>query len=59
MNVRSLDLCNRCVFRFGGPICVNRTCDDCEMMNAENGMCRCDEVRVGTPCPSFKEDDNA
>lgn len=50
-NIKSADLCDRCVYditrcRF---LCIECPLDE------ECGLCKCRTIRWGTPCPYFKE----
>lgn len=55
-NIKSTDLCERCVY-FGG-ICGLKCFygENCEMI--ENDSCKCIYVPFRTPCENFSERDN-
>lgn len=52
-NIKSLDLCRRCVYNYVTH-CCGRDCVGCEMYQFDN--CKCFSIRHNTPCPYFKED---
>ena len=52
-NIKSADLCERCVWGKDEG-CLERECSQCPM-GSEQRECKCDEVKIGTPCSYFKE----
>lgn len=57
-NLKTKDLCERCVYGcykdlYGARACVCQ----CSMYSASG--CKCNSIRYNTPCPHFKEDNDA
>ena len=60
-HIKSRDLCERCAWGWSEKSrCSERkTCVGCDNIVKEDGVfCRCSEVKRGTPCPYFEENED-
>lgn len=52
--IRSKDLCDRCEYGGQSVHCLTMACGECPMQKPDR-ECKCDDVKMGTPCTYFKD----
>lgn len=55
--IRSYDLCERCVYFYCNDACALDVVGACRMQTDEPPGCRCNTVKMNTPCPYFVDTD--